>query len=309
MKYRILAILLAMTTASYAVDSSVTGMTQLTAPATNDWMYTIDVSDTTDAAAGTGKKILASDMMTIWISNTAWSGSVWSGINTISPSKNAVYNYFHLMAAADDGKISQLNTTAAGFVPTNASGVIGTARVLTAGNYITITNGDGSAGNPTVAFDPTKLTGNQVWADGSNASVTWTWNLSGTDPVITIGSGLINVTTGSLQVGSVDVVTTSGTQTLTNKTLTTPIISTISNTGTVTLPTSTDTLVARATTDTLTNKRVTARTGTTTSSATPTINTDNVDMYTITAQAAAITSMTTNLTGNAFARGSAYDSI
>jgi hypothetical protein len=44
------------------------------------------------------------------------------------------------------------------------------------------------------------------------------------------------------------------TQTLTNKTLTTPIISTISNTGTVTLPTTTDTLVGKATTDTLTNK-------------------------------------------------------
>jgi len=44
------------------------------------------------------------------------------------------------------------------------------------------------------------------------------------------------------------------TKTLTNKTLTSPVISTISNTGTITLPTSTDTLVGRATTDTLTNK-------------------------------------------------------
>jgi len=44
------------------------------------------------------------------------------------------------------------------------------------------------------------------------------------------------------------------TQTLTNKTLTSPVISTISNSGTLTLPTGTDTLVARNTTDTLTNK-------------------------------------------------------
>ena len=51
--------------------------------------------------------------------------------------------------------------------------------------------------------------------------------------------------------------TLAGTETLTNKTLTTPIISTISNTGTITLPTSTDTLVGRATTDTLTNKTLT----------------------------------------------------
>jgi hypothetical protein len=50
-------------------------------------------------------------------------------------------------------------------------------------------------------------------------------------------------------------------------------------------------------TSTLTNKRVTPRTGTTTSSATPTINTDNVDFYSLTAQAADITSFTTNLSG------------
>lgn len=53
------------------------------------------------------------------------------------------------------------------------------------------------------------------------------------------------------------IVGTTDTQTLTNKTLTTPVISSISNTGTVTLPTSTDTLVGRATTDTLTNKTLT----------------------------------------------------
>ena len=55
--------------------------------------------------------------------------------------------------------------------------------------------------------------------------------------------------------------------------------------------------VSASSTDTLTNKRITARTGTTTSSATPTINTDNVDFYSITAQAADITSFTTNLSG------------
>lgn len=50
-------------------------------------------------------------------------------------------------------------------------------------------------------------------------------------------------------------------------------------------------------TNTLTNKRVTPRTGTTTSSATPTINTDNVDFYSLTAQTTDITSFTTNLSG------------
>ena len=50
-------------------------------------------------------------------------------------------------------------------------------------------------------------------------------------------------------------------------------------------------------TETLTNKRITPRITTITSHATPTINTDNCDAVTITAQAEAITSMTTNLSG------------
>lgn len=73
---------------------------------------------------------------------------------------------------------------------------------------------------------------------------------------------------------------------------------TIVNTGTLTLPTSTDTLVGRATTDTLTNKRITPRVNASTANtATPTLNTDNYDMMVITGQTVAITSFTTNLTG------------
>jgi hypothetical protein len=58
----------------------------------------------------------------------------------------------------------------------------------------------------------------------------------------------------------------------------------------------TDALTAASLT-TLTNKRLTKRTGTTTSSATPTINTDTVDFYSLTAQTVDITSFTTNLSG------------
>lgn len=64
----------------------------------------------------------------------------------------------------------------------------------------------------------------------------------------------------------------------------------------VTLPT-TWTISTIAGTETFTNKRVTPRITTIVSAAEPTMNTDNCDAVTITAQAATITSMTTNLTG------------
>lgn len=77
-------------------------------------------------------------------------------------------------------------------------------------------------------------------AQTANGSVVW----DSDGFLLTVGDGTSRKT----------MVDTSTTQTLTNKTLTAPVISSITNTGTLTLPTSTDTLVGRDTTDTLTNK-------------------------------------------------------
>lgn len=78
---------------------------------------------------------------------------------------------------------------------------------------------------------------------------------------LTAGTGIsISSATGPIPTVAIDTATTvdkTTAQTLTNKTLTAPIIATISNTGTLTLPTSTDTIVGRDTTDTLTNKTLT----------------------------------------------------
>lgn len=83
----------------------------------------------------------------------------------------------------------------------------------------------------------------------------------------------------------------------------------LSNLGLVTSPTLTSTNVGLGNVDntsdatknsataTLTNKRNTPRVTTITSNANPTINTDNCDAVTITAQGVAIASMTTNLSG------------
>lgn len=89
---------------------------------------------------------------------------------------------------------------------------------------------------------------------------------NGTSVGLNVGSGkTLSVAgtltiTGTATLGGSSLVTLSASQTLTNKTLTAPVISTISNTGTLTLPTTTDTLVGRATTDTLTNKTLTSPT-------------------------------------------------
>ena len=74
------------------------------------------------------------------------------------------------------------------------------------------------------------------------------------------GTGIDTSGSGNTLTVSIDstVATLTGSQTLTNKTLTTPVISSITNTGTLTLPTSSDTLVGRATSDTLTNKTIDA---------------------------------------------------
>jgi hypothetical protein len=95
-----------------------------------------------------------------------------------------------------------------------------------------------------------------VAADTGTAAV----DLDSQSFTVTGGTGIDTSATGQAVTIDIDstVATLTGTQTLTNKTLTTPVISTISNTGTVTLPTSTDTLVGRATTDTLTNKTLTS---------------------------------------------------
>jgi hypothetical protein len=85
----------------------------------------------------------------------------------------------------------------------------------------------------------------------------------------TLTNKSISLTTNTLTATSAELATAisdeTGTGSLvfgTSPTLTTPVISSIVNTGTLTLPTSNDTLVGRATTDTLTNKSISLTTNT-----------------------------------------------
>lgn len=111
---------------------------------------------------------------------------------------------------------------------------VGSGKTLTVAGTASIT---GTLVVPTSASPAQTTDGSVVWDSDDN--------------LLTVGTGAARKT----------MVDTDSTQTMTNKTLTspaltTPSISSIVNTGTLTLPTSTDTLVGRATTDTLTNKTI-----------------------------------------------------
>jgi hypothetical protein len=147
-------------------------------------------------------------------------------------------------------------------VKSQTSGAENGIYVAASGAWTRATDNDSSSeiSNTTVLVEGGTANGGTQW-NCSNTTVT-----VGTTAVTFVkiaGAGVYTNGTGLSLTGntfSIDstVATLSGSQTLTNKTLTSPVIGTIVNTGTLTLPTSTDTLVGRATTDTLTNKTLTS---------------------------------------------------
>jgi hypothetical protein len=91
-------------------------------------------------------------------------------------------------ASAGSGAATSLN-----FIVTSAEGSLSAESVLTAGNAIDITDAGGDGGAVTVAFDPTEVSadGSDTWSDGSQASIVWTFDVSGTDHTMTAGNGLM----------------------------------------------------------------------------------------------------------------------
>ena len=148
----------------------------------------------------------------------------------------------------------------------NASAVAITGGTI-AGTTISTSSIDGSS-NTLSNIGNSSLTNSSITINGNNVSLGGSATITAVAPnALTIGTGLTGGASydGSAPVTiSIDstVATLTGTQTLSNKTLTSPVISSITNTGTLTLPTTTDTLVGRATTDTLSNKSISGSTNT-----------------------------------------------
>ena len=148
---------------------------------------------------------------------------------------------------------------------------------------------------------------NGVAFDGSAAITV----KASTTNALTIGAGLSGSSfdgSGAVTI-AIDstVATLTGTQNLTNKTLTSPTIGTILNTGTLTLPTSTDTLIGKATTDILTNKTFdTAGTGNVFKIAGTQISTNTGTGANVLATSPTVTGLSTdtlNTTGNVVVGG------
>ncbi len=264
------------------VISTISNSGTLTLPTGADTLVARATTDilTNKTLTGTTNTIDANNLRngSTWV--TSLSGSApgtnqvltYNGTNAVWQTIAAASNFLNINPSTyTTGTASQATTVVTGTGTAFTAGMVGGIIVYSTGAhaYISVfTNGTTLTVTPSQSVVTSAYTiyygGFQTDNVGStsieNGQIVSTVNYADTtDRSKRMQFSLSGITTGNLRTLTVPdvtdtLVTLTATQVLTNKTLTTPVISTITNTGTLTLPTSTDTLVARNTTDTLTNK-------------------------------------------------------
>jgi hypothetical protein len=105
---------------SFAADTKITDLDELSSLASGDLIPIVDVSDSTMAASGTTKKVQVGTI----VSDTAFASSL-NGKTTVAPSANVLYDWGHTFDTDDDGKVNVLDQ-GVGIAITDASGVLQT---------------------------------------------------------------------------------------------------------------------------------------------------------------------------------------
>lgn len=205
--------------------TSVQGRTgAVTLQASDFESFAVTDLSTYTATSGTGTTALRTTITGVTTGQAiVWDGSNWvngtvsggggSGITSLNGLTGATQT-FATGTSGSDFTISSTGTAHTFNLPTASAsnrGLLSASDWSTfnakVGTGVTLTAGTGLSGggdlsaNRSFAFDATEL-GSFTWGDGSQASVTRTYNLSGaTDPVWTIGNNSMDLTTGTLKQG------------------------------------------------------------------------------------------------------------